>query len=124
MAEELIRRWHVVKSEALGSSYDVDRLAEVLEGNMLRQWKKKAQCGQAGGWHWEYMLQDLTVDTVSVSRDGRKATIDAIISEKAELVDSGKKADAYSTVYTVQYDLTMTKKGWRISATRVFYESA
>jgi len=124
LAEELVRRWHVAKSEALGSEHDIDKLAEVLEGNMLKQWKQRAHTVQTDGWHWEYTLQDLTVDKVSVGRDGRRATIEARIKEKAELIDSGRKADWYSTSYTVQYDLVMKKQGWRISAARVVYESS
>ena len=124
LAEELIRRWYVAKSEALGSSHDMDRLDEVLEGNMLRQWTQRAQSVQRDGVHWEYTLQELAVGSVSVGEDGRRATIDANIKEKAELIDSGKKADAYAATYTVQYNLVMTKKGWRISAAKVFYESA
>eukprot|EP00210_Caulerpa_lentillifera_P003553 g3389.t1 len=123
LAEELIRRWHVAKSEALGADHDVDQLAEVLQGNMLKQWKERAQSVQQDGWHWEYTLLDLAVDTVSLGRDGRSAVIEANISEKAELIDSGRKADWYSTTYSVQYDLVMKKQGWKISGARVVYQS-
>lgn len=123
LAEELVRRWHVAKSEALGADHDVEKLAEVLQGNMLKQWKQRARTVQQDGWHWEYKLLDLTVDTVSLGRDGRHAVIEATIKEKAELIDSGRKADWYSTSYSVQYDLVMKKQGWKISAARVVYQS-
>ena len=123
LAETLIRRWHSIKSDALGSEHEIEKLAQVLEGNMLRQWKERAHSVQTDGWHWEYSLLDLAVDKVSVGRDGRQATIEASIKEKAELIDSGRKADWYSTSYTVQYELVMKKQGWKISAARVVYES-
>lgn len=114
----------MIKSDALGSEHEIDKLADVLEGNMLRQWKQRAHTVQTDGWHWEYTLQELSVDKVSVERDGRQATVEANIKEKAELIDSGKRADWYSTSYKVQYDLVMKRQGWRISAARVVYQSA
>lgn len=123
MAEELVRRWHVAKSYALGRDHEIEKLADVLEGNMLKQWKQRAQTVKTDGWHWEYQLLDLSVDKVSVGRDGQHATVEASIKEKAELMDAGKRADWYSTAYAVQYDLVMKKQGWRISAARVVYQS-
>lgn len=73
--------------------------------------------------HWKYKILDLSVDKVSVARDGRKATVEAHIKERAELIDQGRKADWYSTSYSVQYELSMHKQGWKISSSRVVYES-
>lgn len=73
--------------------------------------------------HWKYKILDLSVDKVSVSRDGQRATVEARIKERAELIDQGRKADWYSTSYSVQYELSMHKKGWKISSSRVVYES-
>jgi len=123
LAEKLLRRWHVVKSEALGKEHDIEKLADILEGNMLKQWKRRAYTVQADGWHWEYTLVDLSVDKVSVEKDGKHATVEASIKEKAELIDEGKRADWYSTSYSVQYDLSMKRRGWKISGARVVYNS-
>lgn len=123
LAEELLHRWHGIKAEALGASHDTEHLADILEGNMLKQWRDRAQYVKQDGWHWRYKILDLSVDKVSVARDGRKATIEAHIKERAELIDQGRKADWYSTSYSVQYELSMRKQGWKISAARVVYES-
>jgi len=123
LAEQLLRRWHSAKSEALGKEHDIEKLADILEGNMLKQWKRRAYTVQADGWHWEYTLVDLSVDKVSVEKDGKHATVEASIKEKAELIDEGKRADWYSTSYSVQYDLSMKRRGWKISGARVVYNS-
>ncbi|GMH44775.1 hypothetical protein BSKO_12727 [Bryopsis sp. KO-2023] len=134
LAENLVQRWHGVKSEALGASHNTELLAEILEGRMLRQWKDRAQYVKQDGWwvnrvyrpktwHWQYKLLNLSVDKVSVARDGKRATIEAQIQERAELIDNGRKADWYSTSYSVQYELVMRKNGWKISSARVIYES-
>lgn len=58
-----------------------------------------------------------------VAKDGKSANIEARIKERAELIDQGRKADWYSTTYSVEYELSMRSQGWKISSARVVYES-
>lgn len=120
----MIRQWHGAKSKALGPDHEIERLEEVLHGKLLKQWKQRARSVQQDGWYWEYTLRDLSVDRVSLTGDGGHAIIEANISEQAELIEDGRKVDWYSTAYSAQYDLVMTKQGWKISATRVVVQSS
>ena len=49
-AEQLVRRWHGIKSDAMGTEHDVEKLGDVLEGNLLRQWKDNAKHVEKNGW--------------------------------------------------------------------------
>lgn len=51
LAEELLSRWHNVKAEALGATHNTELLADVLEGNMLKQWKDRAHYVKKDGWY-------------------------------------------------------------------------
>lgn len=49
-AEQLVRRWHGIKCDAMGVEHDINRLADVLEGNLLRRWKENAKHVEKQGW--------------------------------------------------------------------------
>lgn len=50
LAEQLVKRWHGVKAQALGASHNTELLADVLEGSMLKQWRDRAQYVKRDGW--------------------------------------------------------------------------
>eukprot|EP00803_Ostreobium_quekettii_P010887 evm.model.scf_2240.5 EVM.evm.TU.scf_2240.5 scf_2240:16734-25859(-) len=123
-AEELVLRWHAIKSDAMGAEHQIGKLADVLEGNLLKQWNDNASRVEKKGWYWQYKLKGLTVDKVSMSRDGRHATVEATIKESVQLMDGGRVADKHDTSYSVQYQLVMSNNVWKISGSRVVFNAS
>ncbi|CAD7699814.1 unnamed protein product [Ostreobium quekettii] len=123
-AEELVLRWHAIKSDAMGAEHQIAKLGEVLEGNLLKQWSENASRVQKKGWYWQYKLKGLTVDKVGISRDGRHATVEATIKESVQLMDQGRVADKHDTSYSVQYELVMKNNVWKINGSRVVFDAS
>lgn len=119
-AAALITRWQEVKAAALGGAHQTGRLEEVLEGKMLQQWKTRAEDVKHQGWHWEYVLDNLTIDKVEVSDDGRRALVEATLHENAKYVEGGVTKDTYSSTYSAQYQL-INRGSWKISGGKILY---
>ncbi|XP_062218018.1 protein ACCUMULATION AND REPLICATION OF CHLOROPLASTS 6, chloroplastic-like [Phragmites australis] len=118
LAEDIVRKWQSIKSKALGSDHSVAALQEVLDGNMLKVWTDRASEIEHHGWFWEYTLSDVSIDSVTVSMDGRWATVEATIEEVGQLTDvtDPKNNDSYDTRYTTRYEMSYSSSGgWRIT---------
>lgn len=116
LAERMVRKWQAAKARALGPTHDMAALPEVLEGEMLNSWTDRASDVMRNGWSWEYALLNLTIDILTVSDDGRRATAEATLQEAAHLVDinNPEHNDSYRDTYTARYDLRHGLNGWRI----------
>ncbi|OVA20418.1 protein of unknown function DUF4101 [Macleaya cordata] len=116
LAESLVRKWQNIKSQALGPQHYLAQLPEVLEGQMLKIWTDRAAEIAQHGWFWEYTLLGLTIDSVTVSLDGRRAMVEATLEEEAQLTDVAhpEHNDSYSTTYTTRYEMYCSKSGWKI----------
>ncbi|CAO2041267.1 unnamed protein product [Urochloa humidicola] len=118
LAEDIVRKWQSIKSKALGPEHSAAALQEVLDGNMLKVWTDRATEIERHGWFWEYALSDVTIDSVTISVDGRRATVEATIEEAGKLTDVAdpKNNDSYDTKYTTRYEMAYSKSGgWRIT---------
>ncbi|KAJ1277621.1 hypothetical protein BS78_04G017400 [Paspalum vaginatum] len=119
LAEDIVRKWQSIKSKALGPEHSIAELQEILDGNMLKVWTDRAAEIERHGWFWEYALSDVTIDSITVSVDGRRATVEATIEEAGQLTDVSdpKNNDAYDTKYTTRYEVAYNSKsgGWRIT---------
>ncbi|KAG0459033.1 hypothetical protein HPP92_022161 [Vanilla planifolia] len=117
LAENLVRKWQQVKSRALGSNHQVEELAEVLDGRMLQIWMDRAKEVARHGSFWEYTLLGLTIDSVTISFDGRRATVEATIDEVGKLIDMNhpEANDSYDAKYTARYDMTCLESSWKIT---------
>ena len=85
---------------------------------MLKVWTDRATEIARHGWFWEYTLSDVTIDSVTVSVDGRRTTVEATIEEVGQLTDVAdpKNNDSYDTKYTTRYEMAYSKSGgWRIT---------
>lgn len=118
IAEKLVRRWQAVKSQALGRDHVVENLSEVLDGQMLKSWNERAKDVQKNGWYWEYKLTNLSIDSVTISTDGRRAMIEATLWEGASLYDEKKSkvSDSYQSSYTTRYELANINGVWKINS--------
>lgn len=83
---------------------------------MLKIWTDRATEIAQHGWTWEYTLLGLTIDSVTVSLDGRRASVEATLEEAARLIDvkNPEHNDSYSTTYTTRYEMSFSKSGWKI----------
>lgn len=83
---------------------------------MLKSWTDRASNVKRNGWFWEYALPGLTVDSVTVSDDGKRATVEVTLQEAARLVDQNypERNDSYRSTYTTRYDLRHGLDGWRM----------
>ncbi|XP_078447872.1 chaperone DnaJ-domain superfamily protein [Wolffia australiana] len=118
LAEELVQRWQSIKSQALGPNHSIDKLPEVLDGEMLQVWRERASEIAAKGWFWEYNLLGLSVDSVTISLDGRRATVDATLDEVSRMTDPTQPdlCDSGRATYSVRYVLSFSAaSGWRIT---------
>ncbi|KAL8153913.1 hypothetical protein V2J09_011673 [Rumex salicifolius] len=117
VAEEVVRKWQNVKSEALGPDHSVERLHEVLDGTMLKIWTDRAKESQERGRFWEYTLLNVTIDSVTMSLDGQYATVEATLEEAATLTDVSHPEfnDSYSRTYTTRYEMSCCQSVWKIT---------
>lgn len=115
-AEIIVRKWQDVKSQALGPDHFLGKLSEVLDGQMLKVWTDRAAEIAQHGWFWDYELLNLTIESVTVSADGRRAIVEATLEESARLTDVAhpEHDDSYSTTYTTRYEMSCGKSGWKI----------
>ncbi|KAI5084175.1 hypothetical protein GOP47_0000344 [Adiantum capillus-veneris] len=118
IAEKIVRRWQAVKSQALGRDHAVKSLSEVLDGQMLENMNGRAQDAQKNGWYWEYKLTNLNVDSVTISTDGRRSTVEATLWEGANLYDekTSQVLDSYQSSYTIRYELATINGRWKITS--------
>uniref|UniRef100_A0A5B7B7U1 Uncharacterized protein n=1 Tax=Davidia involucrata TaxID=16924 RepID=A0A5B7B7U1_DAVIN len=116
-AEDLVRKWQKIKSQALGSDHSLGKLSEVLDSQMLKIWTDRAAEIAQQGWFWDYTLLNLTIDSVTVSLDGRRAIVEATLEESAHLTDVAhpEHNDSYSTTYTTRYEMSYADSGWKIT---------
>uniref|UniRef100_A0A0E0CE37 Uncharacterized protein n=1 Tax=Oryza meridionalis TaxID=40149 RepID=A0A0E0CE37_9ORYZ len=118
LAEDIVRKWQSIKSKALGPEHSVASLQEVLDGNMLKVWTDRAAEIERHGWFWEYTLSDVTIDSITISLDGRRATVEATIEEAGQLTDvtEPRNNDSYDTKYTTRYEMAFSMLGgWKIT---------
>ncbi|GLJ43808.1 hypothetical protein SUGI_0912070 [Cryptomeria japonica] len=117
LAENIVRKWQMSKSQALGPTHDISQLAEVLDGEMLNIWTERAKDIAEHGWFWEYSVQGLTIESVTISQGSRKATVEATLQEAARLIDitHPEHNDSYHNTYTTRYEMTNIGGAWKIT---------
>ncbi|KHN12665.1 Protein ACCUMULATION AND REPLICATION OF CHLOROPLASTS 6, chloroplastic [Glycine soja] len=116
VAEALVRKWQSVKSEAFGPDHCMGRLHEVLDGEMLKIWTDRAGEIAERGWSYDYTLEDLNIDSVTISQNGRRAVVETTLKESIHLNAIGHpQHDASnSRTYTTRYEMSFTGPGWKI----------
>lgn len=83
---------------------------------MLKAWSDRAAEIAGRGWFWNYTLVNLSIDSVTVSVDGRRAIVETTLEESAQLtdIDHPEHNDSYNTTYTTRYEMSCAKSGWKI----------
>ncbi|XP_022144264.1 protein ACCUMULATION AND REPLICATION OF CHLOROPLASTS 6, chloroplastic [Momordica charantia] len=117
IAEGLVHKWQIIKSLAFGPDHCLAKLSEILDGEMLKIWTDRAAEIAELGWFYDYKLSNLTIDSVTVSLDGRRAVVEATLEELAHLidVDHPEHNASNSKTYTTRYEMSYSNSGWKIS---------
>lgn len=117
IAEALVRKWQSIKSLAFGPDHCLTKLSEILDGEMLKIWTDRATEIAELGWFYDYTLSNLTIDSVTVSLDGRRAVVEATLDELAHLIDLGhpEHNDSNRKTYTTRYEMSYSNSGWKIT---------
>ncbi|XP_010935547.1 plastid division protein CDP1, chloroplastic isoform X2 [Elaeis guineensis] len=117
-AEALVKQWQDIKAVALGPSYKIQALSEILAESMLSKWQDLAHSAKARSCFWRFVLLHLSIQRADIISDGvgsEIAEIEGVLEEAAELVDESQlnKPSYYST-YKVKYILKRQDDGsWR-----------
>ncbi|XP_010535306.1 PREDICTED: protein ACCUMULATION AND REPLICATION OF CHLOROPLASTS 6, chloroplastic isoform X2 [Tarenaya hassleriana] len=116
-AENLVRTWQNIKSQAFGQAHRIDMLPEVLDGRMLKIWTDRAAETSQLGLVYDYTLMKFSIDSVTVSADGNRALVEATLEESARLTDLVHPENNATDVrtYTTRYEATRSKSGWKIT---------
>ncbi|XVE94611.1 hypothetical protein REPUB_Repub02eG0023500 [Reevesia pubescens] len=122
IAEGIVRKWQNIKSQAFGPDHRLDKLPEVLDGQMLKTWTDRAAEVAHLGWIYEYSLLNLTIDIVTLSLDGQRAVVEATLAESTRLTDVHHPENNASNVqsYTTRYEISSSKSGWKITEGSVY----
>ncbi|XP_062019426.1 protein ACCUMULATION AND REPLICATION OF CHLOROPLASTS 6, chloroplastic [Rosa rugosa] len=117
IAEGLVRKWQNIKSQAFGPGHSVDKLSEVLDGEMLKIWTDRATEIAQLNWSYDYTLLNLSIDSVTVSLDGQRAVVEATLEELAQLTDvlHPEHDASNSRTYTTRYEMSCSSSGWKIT---------
>lgn len=96
---------------------DIAIIGQVLDGEMLKIWTERAAEIAQLGWFFDYSLLNLSIDSVTVSLDGRRAVVEATIDELAELTDLSypEQNASNSRSYTTRYEMSCSRSGWKIT---------
>ncbi|XP_061349958.1 protein ACCUMULATION AND REPLICATION OF CHLOROPLASTS 6, chloroplastic [Gastrolobium bilobum] len=116
VAEALVRKWQNIKSQAFGPDHCLGRLQEVLDGEMLKIWTDRAAEIAERGWSYVYTLEDLNIDSVTISQNGVRAVVETTLKELTHLTAVGHpQHDALnSRTYTTRYEMSFSGSGWKI----------
>ncbi|KAE8659869.1 Protein ACCUMULATION AND REPLICATION OF CHLOROPLASTS 6 [Hibiscus syriacus] len=122
IAEGIVRKWQNIKSEAFGPDHRLDKLPEVLDGQMLKTWTDRAAEIAQLGWIYEYSLMNMTIDSVTLSLDGQRAVVEATLEESTFLTDVHHPENNASNLqsYTTRYEMSCSKSGWKITEGSVY----
>lgn len=103
-AAAVIGKWQAAKAAALGPKHDVKGLAGILRGEVLEQWRQRAQQIQRKGWHYLHTMEGSQVN--SVRMEGSAAFVSATFRE-AVVAHRGaaEPVQAFRSEYSVDYEL-------------------
>lgn len=101
------------------------RVWQVLGGQMLKIWADRAAEIAELGWVYDYTLLNLSIDSVTLSQDGKRAWVEATVEESAHLTDTvhPENSDSKTTTYTTRYEMSGSNSGWRITeGSKIIYK--
>ncbi|OMO75324.1 hypothetical protein COLO4_26194 [Corchorus olitorius] len=117
IAESIVRKWQNIKTQALGPDHCLDKLPEVLDGQMLKTWTDRAAEIARLGWIYDHNLLNLAINSVTLSLDGQRAVVEATLEESIRLTDVHHPENNATNVntYTTRYEMSSSRSGWKIT---------
>ena len=108
IAEEVIQSWYAAKGEAMGPSWDVSALEEILVEPALAQWVNRVEANQRDGVHVEYEQSIQNLSAEAVGED--KITVTADVEETASAYQFGELSEdaTFQDRLTDEYNLQKT----------------
>ena len=120
-ASSLVKQWQRIKSEALGPQHRMERLEEVLAGNLLQQWKVRASELALKGWYYKHDLKSKTVNAVRQGKKPGTATVIATLKEGVTVYKPDEpQPQTFVSEYSVEYQAMHRPGGrWVLTAATV-----
>ncbi len=120
MAGDRLRTWQQIKAQALGTAFEMDKLATILAEPELSRWRSRAQGLKSEGSHWVYTLKNLEVKEVRPVGSDRVEIL-AEVNEDARFYEQGALRNdiSYSDPYRVIYTFTRRGDQWLIQRMQV-----
>lgn len=120
MARDRLRTWQQIKAQALGTAFEMDKLATILAEPELSRWRSRAQSLKSEGSHWVYTLRNLEVKEVR-PRGSDRVDVLAEVNEDARFYEQGTLRNdiSYSDPYRVIYTFTRRGNQWLIQRMQV-----
>ena len=113
-AQEVIESWLSAKAAALGSSYQIDGLNQILTGPALLQWQSVVEEEQKQEKYRQYKH---SVEVLSVSKKGideNNVYVDAKVQEATQFYANGQQQKSTNENLRVRYDLIRKDDKWHI----------
>lgn len=115
-AQQTIETWFAVKSEAMGSEHNTERLPEILADPALSEWQQIARSAEANGWYWDYSEHAVTVENITLDPENADlATVDTQVREVGTLYEGGQAVRTQDgSDLEAAYTLVRTDGSWKI----------
>lgn len=83
---------------------------------MLKIWTDRAAEIAERDWSYDYNLEDLNIDSVTISQNGRRAVVESTLRESAHLTAVGhpQHASSNTRTYTTRYEMSFSGSEWKI----------
>lgn len=117
-ARQIIESWQSIKAKAKGENHQIDQFSQILIDPMLSEWTQKAQQEKGRSAHWQYQLENLSVERVEPQGEDQ-ASIYVEIKEDAKIVAQGQVEYSYQDPYRARYDVVRQNDEWRIKNAEV-----
>jgi hypothetical protein len=114
-ASQVIQQWFALKSQALGSQYEFDKLDTVLVDPALTRWRQTAQLAKQQNWHWEYQHQLDIKEILGNKTEPNQASVEVDVTEVGKLYEAGQFAREKNEQLRIRYELVRSQNGqWKL----------
>lgn len=114
IAKQVLEEWFAIKTKALGSGHEVDRLANILLDPALAYWRRLATSAKQENWYWEYQHKINAAAPVINEADPDRATVEADVNEIGQYYEGTQVARTKDETLRIKYELVRVDGQWRI----------
>jgi hypothetical protein len=115
-AKPVLELWLSAKKAAMGSTYEVEALEQILTEPKLSEWRRYSEEAKRDNWYKEYD-HAVQIDTVEVNpTDPNQARVKANIRELSKYFHEGKLANSQTDDLEIIYTLVRENGRWKIQS--------